>query len=271
VPPKYLYKYRTFNEYSESIFRNHSLRISNPIDFNDPFDGSFNIKVSGIHNYEVMMDLAIRETKVKHKSASDDEIRRIAVERNLPIILENEDYYEDSAMKTFREQLGEFIGLVCLSERFDDITMWGHYSDSHKGFCLRFNTDLDYEFQYARQVKYQEDYTSIEISDLIRKAEDGKGDFEWLFIKSKHWEYEKEWRAAYHDMEYRDRQFPPTALDGVILGCRISPENEAKMRTWVKEYRAPIQLMRAVQSRTKYELKIIGADEDYIPKEPEYE
>ena len=28
------------------------------------------------------------------------------------------------------------MGVVCFSESYDNIIMWSHYSDNHKGFCL---------------------------------------------------------------------------------------------------------------------------------------
>ena len=33
------------------------------------------------------------------------------------------------------------IGILCLSEVRDSILMWGHYTDSHQGFVIGFDSD----------------------------------------------------------------------------------------------------------------------------------
>ena len=42
-------------------------------------------------------------------------------------------------------------GVCCLSEKHDDVLMWSHYSNGHKGFCLKFETS--YEPFYIRPQK----------------------------------------------------------------------------------------------------------------------
>jgi hypothetical protein len=270
MPPKHLYRYQAFRDYSKSIFCNHSLKISNPTKFNDPFDGLFNICFSGEANQGFLFDLALKEAKATNPTLNNKAVEKIAREFILPKIKHNESYYEHSAMSVMRSRLGETIGVICLSEENNDTTMWGHYAQCHRGFCLRFNTEIDCDFKHAEQVTYHETLFSMNFCDLNQASKDGTGHFDWLYYKSKHWAYEKEWRVSYHDLSSEYWAFPPEALDGVILGCQISPENEANIRQWVQDYKAPIELMRAVQSRSKYELQIIGVDEEYIPKAPDF-
>jgi hypothetical protein len=31
------------------------------------------------------------------------------------------------------------VGIYCVSTNYDDVLMWSHYADSHKGICLEFD------------------------------------------------------------------------------------------------------------------------------------
>ena len=67
--------------------------------------------------------------------------------------------------------------------------MWGHYAQNHKGVCFGFDLlgDLT-EMEYVEKfIQFSEKYSlSTGISKAISYAQR---------TKSKHWEYENEWRA----------------------------------------------------------------------------
>ena len=52
-------------------------------------------------------------------------------------------------------------GVLCLSECHDDILMWSHYGDSHRGICLEFKATNTALFGEAQRVKYAETYTDF--------------------------------------------------------------------------------------------------------------
>ena len=43
----------------------------------------------------------------------------------------------ESIIRELHTGMGDSIGVSCFSEKPDDMLMWSHYADSHKGFCVR--------------------------------------------------------------------------------------------------------------------------------------
>lgn len=137
----------------------------------------------------------------------------------------------------------------------DDILMWSHYTDGHKGLCLEFDPTKEITlFGQALKVRYSYDYPSVNIINIGEPEEFRKA----LLTKSKHWEYEQEWRIVKPKDEGGQgiHRFQPELLTGVILGALISPEDKDKVLNWVKNYPTNITLYQAKISRTKYQLDI---------------
>ena len=53
------------------------------------------------------------------------------------------------------------MGILCFSEHCDDILMWSHYSDGHKGFCLEFDRERLEAWKFCRPVDYDQEYLSF--------------------------------------------------------------------------------------------------------------
>ena len=49
------------------------------------------------------------------------------------------DSYIEIDEKVNVDKLKSAVRVLCLSDKFDNILMWSHYSNSHKGICLKFN------------------------------------------------------------------------------------------------------------------------------------
>lgn len=107
---------------------------------------------------------------------------------------------QNAANKTseiFTERSNEFIGVLSLTEKNDNLLMWSHYADSHRGFCLCFDatagffnrrrTDND-EFYHLRKVSYSAKRPSKSMMDI--------GSIELFLLKSDVWSYEYEWRMC---------------------------------------------------------------------------
>lgn len=154
--------------------------------------------------------------------------------------------FEDFIIKT---------GVYCLSAINDDILMWSHYSEGHRGLCLQFDTTKNVAmFDQAFKVSYNEQYPSVDIINIGKSDEYRKA----LLTKSKHWEYEQEWRLLKPESfgGPGKHYFPPNLLIGVIFGALISPEDKNKLLDWVKNYPTKLTLYQAKINRTKYQLDI---------------
>jgi len=131
--------------------------------------------------------------------------------------------YERALIDGNTERLSE-VGVCSLSEIVDDVLMWSHYADSHRGICLQFKVEKgDDYFDHAFPVTYAKDRPVISLPlrdqrDIIEPAFLTKADF---------WSYEREWRLLRPDRPPGFYRYPQRSLVGVIFGARISDEHRA--------------------------------------------
>jgi len=250
---EFLYKYRVMDKYSKEMIRNRKIYFANPKQFNDPFDCQFNVILGGTDKDKKAY---FRSVASRFSPAGTTRKERdVMVARHMRNARKNprelarglRDYLYSQASK---------IGVYSLSEVPDDILMWSHYADSHKGFCLRFKNKDDCTFMHrAVPIEYSDKYPCIsaikdEDIDQIKKS---------LLTKSKRWGYEKEWRIIEHVKGPGVQQFPANVLSGVIFGCKMPEKDRKKISDWCGDQK--ISLFEARQSEERYTLDIIEADD----------
>jgi hypothetical protein len=118
-----------------------------------------------------------------------------------------------------RENLRASIGVTCFAEKNDNLLMWSHYADQHKGFCLEFHTDQE-PFDGIVRVDYVETMPEISMTKFVIDRAAGIVN-KLLFTKSKDWKYEKEWRRIYLKAKDSLRPYHPSALKAVYFGSKI--------------------------------------------------
>lgn len=142
-------------------------------------------------------------------------------------------------MKSSQEWMQSCMYISCFCERVDNMLLWSHYADSHKGFAL------EYDFaeganaesgKYLFPVVYSDKKydASWETYELISDYNDG--DMEYVrnymlglksaLFKSRDWAYESEWRLVMRDLENRS-QFGqlPLKAKAIYYGTRMSDEH----------------------------------------------
>lgn len=146
------------------------------------------------------------------------------------------------------------IGMLCLSERGDNVQMWSHYADHHRGACLEFRDGV-----FARQaqpVRYSRRHPEVR---FFSQDKDERGR-RILLTKADDWAYEREWRVLDAEGGPGLRVVQDAGLACVILGCRTTPQDEQRVRQWIQQSGTPLELRRATRSETSYALRIIPAD-----------
>lgn len=197
APPNILYKYRSLDAGS----REHTLRtithaevwFSSLSEFNDPFEARVSVLMDG--------DDDAWRREFGFPRPTDDTIRRL--------IPELEGGIREDANK---------LGMLCFSAKPNDILMWSHYAQCHRGLCLGFRTTGDSILWDAQPVEYSADYPVIDyfrmtIEQRVRAM---------LLRKARHWEYEQEWRAIRTGPKPGIAGYPTVMLTSVILGSEIS-------------------------------------------------
>jgi hypothetical protein len=207
--------------------------------FNDPFD-CIALSLEGISQDTLQEFLRRRAVQ---------EFTEIAMEERLEKIQQfQENPYEEFERLT--QELADYLGILSLSAKRDNILMWSHYSNSHQGFCLEFDISKA-PFVNAHHVTYQRDRCRYDISAVHSETNVRN----LLLTKYEDWRYEEEWRiiAPKGGATY---EFPPEALTGVIFGCRMSDGDKAKVRNWIRQSASQPQLYQAGLSSRQFGIHI---------------
>ena len=217
IPPK-LYKFQSYNSNSFENLKNQCVWFSKPEKFNDPFDCSISYMMNNISkkNWRIIgkyfSDYWAEDTDEARKSRMSKFLQDKTIKtdtRNIvaSILIKN---VKEGLKKDF-----DNLGIVCLTEKPDNILMWSHYADGHRGFCLEFNTSFA-PFSGAEKVKYAKKLPILRLKDdpdldLTRDI---------VLTKSKGWAYEKEWRII---REGGDTGviYESASLTGIYFGCAM--------------------------------------------------
>jgi len=159
--------------------------------------------------------------------------------------------------------------IFCMSEVYDEILMWSHYADHHRGAVIEFKClpHLDRAFNVASKVNYTKTKPKFGTFDQWFDHSSGRRFIDALdlssqysFTKSYHWQYEKEWRFALKktspdDTLYEFRPILPQELSAVYLGCRIAEDNKEQIvkTIAIQQELGKVKFTKVPYSRTIFE------------------
>jgi hypothetical protein len=142
-------------------------------------------------------------------------------------------------------------GVCCFSASCSDILMWSHYADGHRGLCLEFDSRC-FPPDKVFQVNYSECYPSLppEVATLDRPLQFDKL-MELLTTKSKHWEYEEEWRV-FTEVGGKPINYSPDVLTRVYFGCAMTEVHIDVLTQLLRG--TPTRLYKMQPSKTGFEV-----------------
>lgn len=120
-----LYKYRSYDDNSLKLIKDRELWFSVVSDFNDIFEGTTIWHVNGTRS-------EFREYLAKNRLSKE------AIESILNKFPRYNIFFCDSIEYQIKEQV-----IYSLSETRENILMWSHYANNHKGFCLGFESYIN--------------------------------------------------------------------------------------------------------------------------------
>lgn len=194
VSPKFIYKYFNNDEHNLDSLEKKYFYLSHPKDFNDPFDCLNNLPYS---------------------------------KNNLNI---------------------NNLGVCCFSKVKNSSPMWGNYTNNYKGFCLKvdlkklknnisknnFFLKVIYENSIKNLIEFKK---AIEVEDELNKYNDFNFKqknhilkvvefFYRTTIKSKSWNYEKEYRFISPSITNNDRnlKFNINCIEEIYIGYKMKSE-----------------------------------------------
>lgn len=252
MKPKILWKYTSLERIDSAI--TGLVRFTQPEDLNDPFDANPQIDNLVTKNQFQKM--------IKNTSLSRKEFNDIILETlNKGLIDPNNvnDSYKDFIYETFQrgelnfdqsaevkaifnmipsafsEAINKNIGIFCLSETNDNILMWSHYADQHKGIAIGY----DSEHPFFNQQKQGLDFKLGKVKYSMKRPDkpgEFKDNYRLFYQKSPDWKYEKEWRVISR-LENADTilsqndsnafsiylfKIPIEAIQYIIFGMKVS-------------------------------------------------
>jgi hypothetical protein len=184
----------------------------------------------------------------------------------------------EKGLLTIPEVMSKYFALLCLSGVRNNLLMWSHYTVSHQGFVLGFDS-LSPFFQAAsgsklgglRRVNYSNTRYKVRLAKFksLDDPEFIRSRTAFFFTKSAAWKHEREFKLVAspqaanvtltcpggHDIHLYD--FPSNSVREVILGHRMSPTLRSSICEIVKQKYHSAQLFRAVLDETRFQLRIV--------------
>lgn len=237
--PKKIYKYESFkNEYSLPNLRNNNIYLSDPSNFNDPFDS--NIPYSIIEMNKEEMEQLVKNHKI---GTREDIIGKEEIIKNIT------SKYTKKIIDSIKNTK---FGVCCFSGKNDDILMWSHYSHNHTGFCLEFSTTI-FPFNLIQKVNYEKNALVINLNKHFISGTPDEQLYELLLTKYISWEYEEEWRLLHKDLDMV-KEYELEGLESIYIGCNAKQEDISLIKEIVKSKEKKINLYQMEKSLSEFKV-----------------
>lgn len=193
-----------------------------------------------------------------------------------PYNLKN-NHIEDRIIRKTFTMLADDLLILSLSNTNDNLMMWGHYTDCHKGIVIEFNSNAE-NLKYATKVNYTNSTLTFEnINKEYFKSNKLINDIKIIFTtKYKCWEYENEKRVLIDKptkinflkdkitnkeiedlkkQEYIDMPFTTNDIKTIYLGYKIDPNDEQELINIIKtQYPHIHTIYKCRLSKTEYKI-----------------
>ncbi len=296
--------YKYFNpNLIDKVLTESLIRFTQPIYFNDPFEVFPTIEsLVPISEQNKFVSLLLNNIFTNPEEYIDDEIKYImesnglnennlkqliSIGLNLPgtdqdILNLLLNLAKNHFFPAIKKKLETTFGILCLSSIPNNLLMWGHYTDSHKGFVLEldethpfFNQKIDKNdlIRQVQKINYKEERPKIYLLDY---NPDNLNQFleyiikKFFLIKSKEWEYENELRMiiplnnSYKIIKEDNEdiylyKLPTDCIVSIISGCKIIKNDKEKIQKIILENKKyfHIKIKQAQMDLNEYKLNII--------------
>jgi hypothetical protein len=226
--------------------------------FNDPFDNRLDIQWTGS-----LVDIEDAARKqlihlIEEENANLDRLlpaTRLTIpairamspaERSvfLETLKESEGIYTQTFLEAMQDKLNKDIELFlsdalifCLTEDHDNLVMWAHYADNHRGGVVKFLPvkEVDSPLLEAKNVIYSRNIPAIEYSNVFDNTPEVRQSIidAFTLTKSTDWQYEREWRIVTWSKDPTKksslRPFAEKEVGGLYLGCRMCEADKSEL------------------------------------------
>lgn len=279
--PEILYKYRTFSPNSIDALKDNYLIAAKPELLNDIHEGVLFADYDKYWRIMYSRIISVLELNLGKKMINNIfEINSIeeaheCIANTFDIDLESKqfkDLCKDTellmrfALEKFEKEVimvsNDIYRICSLSGTSKSNTMWSHYANEHKGFCLGYGirnaNNLITELTFP--IRYRDKMIEVE-PEILTESVDTQGMIllNSLSLKSINWIHEQEWRIIIGKTCEEDKEkIKLPYLEEIILGSKISEENAEILMKIAREKK--IKLYKMFKVRGSFELEKILID-----------
>jgi hypothetical protein len=251
--PDLLFKYRDISNLLHlETLTELSIFLPSANKFNDPFDCKIPLEYIKLETDEELRRNFARKLIMMHGSVEE----KNEIENHVERFMEKKHLSNKDELFQFEEndikKLNEF-GIFSVSTIPNNLLMWSHYANSHKGICIGFNAKKLYDicnFSMLGPVTYFDKYPNM---SLLRDNEDLL--YNQLYNKSLDWYYEKEFRYIKINGANTKVQFTSDIIEEIYIGCLTSPADLILIKQLRKEKFPDVRLYECKKSRNGYHLE----------------
>ena len=307
--PKSIFKY--FTEDRIDLLQNGLIKFSPPHEFNDPFEAYPSFKSMAPHetidelveNFDsepgyhekILEDCLKKDLRFQLLPESIQNYMAVLAKKKLekirPEMSKQIKEFASSAMKfqgdsgalmikTMLSSINKSFAILCFTEKKDNLLMWSHYANSHKGFVLEFlpkhpffNHKNGHSIAgHLRKVRYTLKRPEfILFDDELPKEQVTQNWIDNLiWVKSEHWAYEEEWRIL--STQNRSEKtittgesnihlfsLPFDAIKNIYFGCKMKDERKNEFITLIESEDSlrHIKIFKAIPDEKEYKLRFI--------------
>ncbi len=218
-----------FSEGSKCVLSNGTIKFSHYSEFNDPFDCKIQYNVTKSMDYiKSRPDIFKGAGRLLQLSPAKLIQKKQQMLIGIKKTLESGEYHDDVISR---------VGICCLTTKPDNILMWSHYADNHKGFVVEFSTnhtdknmcmDTVEDQLFGWDVDYKQDMPTI-----IAGTKDFDSVKDVFLTKSPDWEYESEYRVLAMRKGPGIHNFDQSMITRVIAGTKIRQEDYQELEILV--------------------------------------
>jgi hypothetical protein len=227
-----IYKY--FCPDRRTILQNRLIRFTPPGQFNDPFDCLPYVEGYNAEFLENSVNKVVDTNRANLKALGrdfPDEFWLYCKQELLRKYIADPSSLSSRHLNlSLRPRMNSEVGVLCVCADNKSILMWSHYSASHTGFALGFDSENDFfkprpheprEIGELRPVTYTNERVRITFP-----PSDADPSPDIFFTKNQEWAYEKEWRILRFLKEADQKPsdtvhlfaVPPSAIREVVFG-----------------------------------------------------
>ena len=144
--------------------------------------------------------------------------------------------------------------VLCVSELHDNVVMWSHYADHHKGVCFEFNGSMDPEDILLRRGDMIANVNYDRTETINYHLDERAAVLDLFTRKWQEWRYEEEVRIIIME-EGQYHQFNRSFLTGVSFGCRTAQGDKQRVLEALAANAYNVALQEAVRTKSKLEFQ----------------